>query len=433
MKSEKDMKRTDVDGQQNAIKTRTARRWSLLRSLTPLFLASAFAISLVLFCYPSHARQQPDAKHSSATQSPVLLQLRSEVEVDSFIVRIRDVILPVGTQPDNWNEISGKAIALLPSDGRRLRMERQRISECLERSGLLRQPTQWSGPNLVSIAYVPRETPIDYQQTTPPRTSASANSQQSDSHVVQASFAEPNTSEITATRNLTKPKQPAFPNLFPAERNRIERMILAAFPQTHAEVLQRFEVSIARDDHGINGLKDLRAVRSLRLSEAPRTGRIQLWVSGETELREVEASVDIELIELPVVVYTTTALNKGDILSARDLIAKPIARSQYDAKLVSDIELLLNKEIVRPLSADRPISQQDVSEPIIIKRGDQVVLQVVGAGVMVTTDARALAPAAAGESVMIETAQPKQKLVARAVRTGIVEIVSRPPNIDANR
>lgn len=397
------------------------------------------ACLFVLCCFlPSVSQSQQTDDQTENTQGsetpnpPVLLQLRSDVEISSYVVRVRDVVLPIGTPPDRWQELSGKAIGLISVDGRRMRMERQRISEFLERSGLLRQSAQWSGPDFVSIAYVEQQLPPEYPPPRVEQAAARSKPRMHDNFVRTADYqrlsgmqaTDPN--DITAVRSIEKAK-PTLPNLFPAERNRIERMILAALPKTHEEVLQRFEVSIPHDDNGVNGLKDLRAVRSLRLSEAPRSGRIELWVAGETELDEVESAVEIELIELPVVVYTTTALSRGDVLTARDLVAKPIPIKQFDSRLVTDIETLIDKEVVRPLSANRPVTFQDVSEPVIIKRGDQVELRVVGAGITVVTNARALAPAAGGESVMVECDQTKQKLSARAVRSGVVEIVTRPP------
>lgn len=404
----------------------------------------------VVFMGLAVAHRQLAASHPTPEdhtgQTPVLLQLRKDVEVNSFIVRVGDVVAPIGEPPKGWLELSGKAIALLPSDGRRMRMERQRIAECLERTGLLSAPAQWSGPESASVAYVRHSVPVEYPTTSMPQStptprketslqqaggrqfpstssSMSTSSYGTDSNGPKSNEANSPTSVRTISYN-----QPAFPNLFPAERNRIERMILSAFPKTHAEVLEKFEVAISPEDQGINGLKDLRAVRSLRLSESPKEGRSQLWVAGETEYKEIEAVVDIDLIELPIVVFTTTSLQRGDILTERDLIAKPIPRQQYDSRYVSDIELLLNKEMVRTISTDRPLKLQDISEPIVIKRGDTVELRVVGAGVTVVTRAKALAPAAAGESIMVETELPKQKMTARVVKSGVVEIITRPPS-----
>lgn len=405
-------------------------------------LAVAATIAISVAAHHNLDAQQP-LPLTHGNQSPAMLQLRSDVEVNSFIVRVGDVVAPISDPPEGWRELSRKAIALLPSDGRRMRMERQRIAECLERSGLLRTTTLWTGPGSVAVAYVPHVTPIEYSAPNAIAAAFTAPNNQprleSNSRPVvtpglrqdavgHASFrkATEDPNGITSVRTVQYSK-PAHPNLFPAERNRIERMILAAFPKTHAEVLNRFEVAVSPEDQGINGLKDLRAVRSLRLSETPHEGRLQLWVAGETEYHQVEAVVDIDLLELPVVVFTTTSLNRGDILTERDLVAKPISRHQYDSSFVSDVESLLNKEMVRTLSTDRPVKMQDVREPVIIKRGDRVELRVVGAGVTVVTAAKALAPAAAGESVMVETESPKQKIAARAVKPGLVEILSRPP------
>jgi flagella basal body P-ring formation protein FlgA len=392
--------------------------------------------------------------------------LVAEVEIASIIVRVGDVVRPVGTPPRGWDDLASRALAPLPTGGFRLRMDRQRISECLQRSGLLPGPPVWSGPSVVAVTYRPDEPPvsrlpyypgqsnhsasIDYPsdpsaksadqslasqyRSDAPLSSADGAVAPIDGDVRAAGFrgTDGGNTMATSLRHVQTESDPKL-QLLPAERNRIERMILSAFPLTHAEVLKNFDVAIPADSRGVDGLKDLRAVRSLRMSEDPRDGRIELFVAGETQTEKIESVVELELSALPVVICTTTHLNRGDILSPRDLVAKPISRQQFDPRYVTDLSTLVNKEMTRTLSQDRPISVDDVTEPVIIKRGDNVELRVVGAGVTVVTEAKALASAAAGESLFVETINPRQKLAARAVSAGVVEIVTRPPSINADR
>jgi flagella basal body P-ring formation protein FlgA len=356
---------------------------------------------------------QTDAVVDDPRMPRITLQLCENVQLESHIVRVGDVVKPVGNRPIGWDEVADKAIGLIPPGGQ-LRMERQRIGECLDRSKLLHEPVRWTGSKTISISYVvPEKSAIENPLP----------------NIQQAAYITNKYTSVTAVRQV-RADGPEFKRLLPAERNRVERMIMAALQTTHADVLEQYEISIAGDERGIHSFHDLRAVRSLRFGEAPSEGPCSLEITGDAELNELVGTVTVELIKLPIVAFTTGSLNRGDVITARDVIMKPIARQNFDDRQVTDPSLIYDKEITRTLSADKPFNIMDISEPIVIKRGDRVELRVVGAGVTVVTEGKALAPAAAGESIMVETETPKQKIAARAVRAGLVEIVTRPPQIE---
>jgi flagella basal body P-ring formation protein FlgA len=151
---------------------------------------------------------------------------------------------------------------------------------------------------------------------------------------------------------------------------------------------------------------------------------------GMSEVSSLEGELQIELLPLPEVVVATVALNRGDVIAVRDLELKTIARTAYRPEYYSQIEDLIGKEVTRGLSAGRPLVAADVSVPLIIRRGELVELRVVGAGIVVTTNAKALASAAVGEAVLVETESPRKRVSGRAVRAGVVEIISRPPGMN---
>lgn len=381
-----------------------------------------------------------------------VLQLHENVELGSAIVRLADVASPVGLPPEGWERAAVASVGLLPTDGRRLRVERQRLSEMLYRSRLLSERVRWSGPDTVSIRYVPslssaagpgprsaKETGDTATTAAPLRAGYAANFAAADQPV---RVNEPGGADgVTGANGLAGEAAPessvrpvisvvpvgSHPPLAPAERNRIRRMIAAAFEQTHEELNERYELIIEEDQGNLNALIGLRAIRTLQISGEPGEGPLLLVVSGETELDRVEASVRVELDELPLAVVATQALNRGDVIAAGDVRLQPVARERSQERLIPDVKFVVGMEVKRPLSAGRLIEFEDVMQPLVIRRGDLVELRVVGGGVTITTAARALGPAAAGEPVSVETQSPRKKLIGRAVAGGVVEIVTRPP------
>ncbi len=334
-----------------------------------------------------------------------MLQLRGDVVLDSVIVRLADVAAPVGQAPAGWERAAAAAVGLLPTDGRRLRIERQRLSEMLYRSGLLGERVRWSGPETVTLRYAE---PVGKTFAGRVRPVAAVGP------VVAAGLA-----------------ADAAP-LAPAERNRIRRMIEVAFEQTYERLDERYEFTVDHRQANFAALDGLRAIRSLQLADEPTSGKpggqtLAMIIRGETEFERVEATLRIELVELPLAVVAGRTLTRGDIIADGDVRLEPVARERFHDSLIRDLESVVGMEVKRSISEGRLMDLDDVTAPLVIRRGDLVELRVVGGGVTVTTAARALDSAAAGEPVSVETQSPRRKLFGHAVAHGVVEIVTRPP------
>lgn len=364
--------------------------------------------------------------------APVVLHLRDQVELDSAIVRLSDIVMPVGPAPENWSRAAVATVALLPADGRRLRIERQRLSELLQQSKLISEAVRWSGPATVSVRCAPPVAPAS-QRTA----SAAAELASAPSGARPVAFTTAGSPAITnPTRNAN-----ASPNaegstvsasasglvLPPAERNRILRMVRAAYERMHQDLNASHELIIDESQPSLGGLDGLRSVGELRIVGDSEQGEVQLVVRGETELERVEAALTATLEALPLAVVTTRALSRGDWITAGDVRLQPVPRARSQDDLFATPESLVGMEVKRPLSSGRLVEFADVARPTVIARGDLVDVRVVAGGVTVTTAARALGPAAAGEPISVETQSPRRRLIGRAVSPGIVEIVTRPP------
>lgn len=411
---------------------------SVLRWITRMMTAAAvgMVVSLGIPTVSVCAQQTSNGSGRSELETSVL-QLRDEVEISSFIVRLGDVVEVVGTAPHGWDLLSQSSIGLLPVDGRRLRMDRQRISEVLNHSGRLKTAVRWVGKDFVSIRYVPPLKPLKPTIGVTTANTASVPDRSLGSPASQVAYrrptdsAQPRTAMVSTAGFVEVPAvepQTSAPML-PAERNRIERLVMLAFFQTHQELTEKYEVKIVPNDPGISKLEDLRSVRALRLMQSPQNGTVPVEVLAESSSRQLQASVSLSFSELPQVVFTAGPLTKGDILSAHDLIVKPMPARSFNATMATDTRSLIGMQVTRSVSADRPLQLSDVSPPTVIERGDLVEIRVIGEGITVTSNGRALAAAAAGESIMVETENPKRKITARAASHGVVEIITRAPKV----
>ena len=391
---------------------------------------------------PSGWMQRIAAQEAKTTESePVVLRVLDEVEVHSAIVFVGDVVKPVGRRPQGWDYVADKAIALIPTDGRRLRLDRQRVLEFIQKSGFIQESMRWSGATYVGIRYVKRS-PVfgmtDRKPAVVQQVSASS----------QTPSTKPKARRSNITRNAAKPQvlaeasephpdsaerfvEPALSGtgkvsmLLPAEKNRIERMILAAMQSTHEEVLKEFSVQLVKDQAGLDALEGIELVQSLRLLDPVADGRVRMAVRGATEVDSIQSEIILKLTQLPKVVVTNSALQRGDVLSERDVRLQPIALARFTDRHITRVEDVIGKELNRNMSRDRQLELDDVTEPLIIERGDMVELRAVSPGITTTVQAKALGPAAEGEQLLVEWGNPKRKIYARAVSFGVVEVVSR--------
>lgn len=384
---------------------------------------------------------------SPATDSlPAVLRVLPEAEVSSPLVRVGDVLKPVGSAPKGWSRIVDKPLALLPADGRRLRLERQRIQETIDRSGLLNGPVRITGATHVGIRYVaprplgqsrlelpqqPLPHPVSNTPTQPAsyrsavdtlatRTPQTISNPPIDTPVPNTLTPDALTPETVSANTVSASRLP------PAERNRITHMLMAHFRQTHETLTQQYDVQFDEESPGISLLDGLRAVRTLRLRGEPEAGMVEMVVQGETESKVVESVVRVQLKTLPLVVMTAQTLERGDILAARDVELVPVPLNQLSDRHLTSVDRVLGKELTRTLSRGRPVTEDAIRDPIVIDRGDMIELRSISPGIVTTVPAKSMGQAAVGEQVLVELESPKRRLHARAVAFGVAEIVTRP-------
>ena len=76
----------------------------------------------------------------------------------------------------------------------------------------------------------------------------------------------------------------------------------------------------------------------------------------------------------------------------QDLHLIPIETEQVDNKQFESLQQLVGMEVSKSLRVNRPILS-GVGQPTVVKRGELLDLRVVGAGIVVSTPAKALVTA----------------------------------------
>ena len=193
------------------------------------------------------------------------------------------------------------------------------------------------------------------------------------------------------------------------------------------QILQGFlETSQSRalqDLHSISGVDVVTPLHGLQ------EGRCSFRVQARGLDGPVDVVVGLKLTAKPLVAAPLKSLPRGHRLSREDLHLLPIDEADVDSKQFTSLEKLVGMEVSKSLRVNRPVLESDVRKPTLVRRGDLLDLRVVAAGIVVTTAAKALDDGPLNELIEVETMRPRKRKVARVVGPGVVEILSRPPQV----
>ncbi|MDB5441032.1 MAG: flagellar basal body P-ring formation protein FlgA [Caulobacteraceae bacterium] len=116
-----------------------------------------------------------------------------------------------------------------------------------------------------------------------------------------------------------------------------------------------------------------------------------------------------------VLVYAAS-LNAGEVITADNLVWAKMLAAPVGA--LKDADSLIGKVAKRPLRAGLAASAADGTAPMVIKAGDTVAVVWSSGAVTVTLQAKALAPAAVGQSFNVQNPTSKKVIQAVALAPG---------------
>lgn len=164
--------------------------------------------------------------------------------------------------------------------------------------------------------------------------------------------------------------------------------------------------------------------------------------------RQLRIDLPLAIAPLPQGLVTIRSVPQGRILTTADFELRPIRSNgtglgsgsqsvdppqgsvaTNPQQILRDPQRVIGQQSRRALLPGTWISADLVMAPTIIRKGDFVEVRVQGGGVVVRTTGKALADGAHGELISVETQDPKKRLVTRVADSGVVEILTRPPQV----
>ena len=364
---------------------------------------------------------------------------KASVTVDSPIVRLADLVEPISPGLVAWSRLSHAVVGLVPLDGTAMVIDRGRLAEAISRAEATPLMIQWSGAEKIRVTYQPSLKAIShpagqsafeqqaFEQGGADHVAAFRRPQADPLHREGTAAGQPQASASPVTPVSHQSTGTEVEPIDPRTADRIVGWTELAIERSDQSVFASFEVQIERDQPALASLQNVGGITEVAFDQPPTEGENRLRVTGRGADGPQEATLIVSLRRYPQAVVAREPLRRGHRIAAADLERRPVRHADWDESLVTDPQSLVGMEVQDLLRRGQPISSRSVGPPTLIHRGDLVELRVVGGGVRVTTNARALADGGEADLVEVETMQPRRKYLARVVAPGLVEIITRAP------
>ncbi|TWU23914.1 flagellar basal body P-ring biosynthesis protein FlgA [Novipirellula galeiformis] len=344
-------------------------------------------------------------------------RMKGQSVVHSPIVRLGDVVVPLDPNTPGWSRLSRSAVGLVPLNGKAMRVDRDRLTDVILNADATPRRVYWVGPDVTEIVY---DTTPQPASPAPP----SATTIQQASYVQQA--------DLRQSSHRIDPAQPAATtlpraNLDPSFADRLIQWIETAIQRAEPTLLEHYELSIDRQQPAMQHLELARGIERADFLHGVEEGECALRVVSRGLDGTIEVDLAATLRAHPIAVVPTQSFRSGHRLGPADLTSRPIPQDTWDDTYCTDPAELIGMETRGNLRSNQPISRHLVGMPMLVRRNDLVEVRVLNGSISVTTNAKALGEGAESELIEIETLQPRKRLVARVVSSGLVEIVTRAP------
>jgi flagella basal body P-ring formation protein FlgA len=137
------------------------------------------------------------------------------------------------------------------------------------------------------------------------------------------------------------------------------------------------------------------------------------WKTIEA-LADVSATVEV--------VVPNRFLKSDELVDVQDLTMSKM--KVYDLKhpFVTDPEAVAGKSVARPLQAETPLRASFFKKPLVIKKGDRVMIEAKRGGLSIQTSGITKSSGQVGETVMVANLDSGRELRAKIVAPGLVQV-----------
>ena len=147
-------------------------------------------------------------------------------------------------------------------------------------------------------------------------------------------------------------------------------------------------------------------------------GQLHVMSNGATEAVKPVAGRYETIQRIPVL---ARQLRAGDIIDASDVVFKTLPERQLRKDTVTEATYLIGQSPVRSVSPGRPIRSSEISQPIVISKGQLVEMNYTTPYMSIRTSGEALENGSAGSLIRVKNVKTEKAISARVISAGKVE------------
>jgi flagella basal body P-ring formation protein FlgA len=318
------------------------------------------------------------------------IHFRGEVAVARGIVRLGDVADVRTGDADEARLLEGIALIPAPALDQSRLLKRQEVQQLLQLSGVTLRQHRFSGAEVTKIhagELVARE-PATYDATA--------------LHQVPATEA-----ATKSTTKVAKPVVEAAPEALAAQAIVDYLAVVADIPaEWQAEVFMSPRIAQALQDSTLKGQTIVRVEGGV----SPWLGRQQFMLLLGNEKAPTRLPVEAEISGTARVVTAARNIEREMLITAQDLQFQTVAL-QRNVRVELDPAQLIGRETGRALNAGQVVSGDMVRTLRFVRRGEELQVFSVGAGLQISEPAKALADGSQGDTIQVEFADRRKMMV----------------------
>lgn len=321
---------------------------------------------------------------SSWTADAAEVRLARSAAVPGNVVRLGDVV-----EGDISPELAMVELGLTPAAGIEKEVTAQQVRECMLLSGMKSSEVRVVGAPLVIVT---RGIGIARVKTSTLKPVLSAGAE----GVVMAS-AEEEVSDST-----------------------IEDL-LRDYLTRHSSTTVEWKLEVNASPRQVQWLG---AAKDLRVSggQSPFLGRQMFLVQGTLEGKPSQIQLQVKVSGTRTVLAFARTLPAGTVITPQDVMLRELPHTTAPAAYVSDVQAVVGQEVTRASAEGAPIAIDATKPARLVKKGEQVSIRSIAAGVTITARGKALADGMLDEVIPVEPLESKDKLMARVTANKTVEL-----------
>jgi flagella basal body P-ring formation protein FlgA len=164
-------------------------------------------------------------------------------------------------------------------------------------------------------------------------------------------------------------------------------------------------------------------MRVVPVSNDERLGRRMFQVAvnvNEKPWNTIEVLADVTAMIDAVV--PNRYLNSDEVIDALDLKTVRMRTHQLSHPFITDREEVIGKSASRPLPADTPLRAGFLKAPVLIKKGDRVMIEAKRGGLSIQAYGVTKSSGHVGQTVMVGNLDSGRELRAKVVGPGLVQV-----------